>query len=524
MSGGALNNTGASTGVNIGHSGTGVFNQSGGTVTIANNLYMGLTGTSSSTYNLIAAGILSVPRLVLGDYGNGAFNQTGGTATFNSRIYMGRYSGGNATYNLSGGTLSVASFEPNGAGTSEFNINGATTSGTIDGTWTTMDIDSFNVAKTASSTATFNLGSGKTIQTSGYAAVGNLANSNGTFNLNGGTLSVGTDLTVGNLGSGAINQSSGAVSAGRYITLGWGSGTTGSYNLSGGTLATGTGGSGAGTIGNNGKGTFTQTGGTATINGWTNIANATTANDSSFTISGGSSVANFQGLTIGYLGTGRVIQDGGTVNQSGTGYSLNLGNQSGVHGYYTLNDGTLNSQLVAAGVFGIGEFTQNGGTHGGSGTYNLNGGTLNVKAFAPNSAQATSTFNVNGITTSGTIDGDWTTLPVDNFNVGSSGSFTLASGKTLKAANISATGGSISGFSLDKFNITYRGFTDIAGGSFTLAEGSLTAKFEIGSSPIPEPATVVSVLSGLLMLTFRRVLRLGEEHQHKVKRHRPKKK
>jgi hypothetical protein len=68
------------------------------------------------------------------------------------------------------------------------------------------------------------------------------------------------------------------------------------------------------------------------------------------------------------------------------------------------------------------------------GTYTLNGGALSVSQIL--NGAGTSTFNING----GTLSGAWTTLAVDNFNVGSSGSFTLADGKTLKAANITTTG------------------------------------------------------------------------------------
>lgn len=42
--------------------------------------------------------------------------------------------------------------------------------------------------------------------------------------------------------------------------------------------------------------------------------------------------------------------------------------------------------------------------------------------------------------------------------------------------------------------------------------------------PAPEPSTIVGVLSGLLMLSFRGIFRLGEGRQYKIKKHRSKKK
>ncbi len=93
------------------------------------------------------------------------------------------------------------------------------------------------------------------------------------------------------------------------------------------------------------------------------------------------------------------------------------------------------------GKAGVGSFTQTGGSHtvrtaltpgadsGGTGTYQMNGGVLNVAGIV--NAAGTGNFNLDG----GFLNLTGSAIALDNFKVGnvpgSNGSFTLASGKTL---------------------------------------------------------------------------------------------
>jgi len=161
---------------------------------------------------------------------------------------------------------------------------------------------------------------------------------------------------------------------------------------------------------------------------------------------------------LGSAGTGTIDQD------SNTSYgSLFVASGVGSTGIYNLHSGNLHATALYVGQNGTGTFTQDGGTvsgspntnltigQAGSGTYNLNAGTLSVQTLT----MGTGVLNINGGTMNlgtavnsggtgtinidgGTLNFTGTSLDVDNFNLGYTaghgGSFTLSSGKTLKAA------------------------------------------------------------------------------------------
>jgi hypothetical protein len=313
----------------------------------------------------------------------------------------------------------------------------------------------------------------------------NLAQTNGSsghINMTGGSLSA-VSIDPGYLGTGTITQSGGAMSMSQWFTLAWGTTGVGTYNLSGGTFNN-TGASTGVTLAYQGTGTINQSGGTFTVANWTTVGSA--AGSHGYLNLSGTGEFNTAGLNVGQYGAGEVTQTGGTLNQNGATATTVLGNQAGGQGIYTLNGGILNSRALIVGSYGTGTLTQNGGAatvssklymgrySGGVGTYNLNGGSLSVASFDTNQP-GTSTFNVNGVTTSGTIDGAWTTLPVDNFNVGSSGSFTLASGKTLQATSITDAGtltvnGNATGSTLNVTG-TLKGSGTLTGLNTTIASG-----------------------------------------------------
>ena len=101
-------------GETIGACGTGLFQQSGGTNTLHNDLIVGLfAGSTNSTYAL-SGGTLEFPtagsRLIVGEAGSGVFfSQTGGTinavsAPGNLDIILGNKATGNGIYTLDGAT------------------------------------------------------------------------------------------------------------------------------------------------------------------------------------------------------------------------------------------------------------------------------------------------------------------------------------------------------------------------------------------------------------------------------------
>ena len=82
-------------------SGSGTFNQSGGTNTVTAYLLLGYY--NSGSYSL-SGGTLSAPYEYVGDSGTGTFTQGGGTNTVADDLYLGYGSG---SYSLSGGSLST---------------------------------------------------------------------------------------------------------------------------------------------------------------------------------------------------------------------------------------------------------------------------------------------------------------------------------------------------------------------------------------------------------------------------------
>ena len=115
----------------IGYSGSGTFTQTGGTNTPSTfPLYLGSNSGASGTYILSGNGNLSPNACdeYIGYSGTGTFNQTGGTNSISPDLYLGYYHGASGTYNLSdAGILSKAINEYIGyGGTGTFTQTGGT--------------------------------------------------------------------------------------------------------------------------------------------------------------------------------------------------------------------------------------------------------------------------------------------------------------------------------------------------------------------------------------------------------------
>ena len=191
----------------VGSSGLGVFNLSGGTVSLRGGLTLGQAAASVGTFN-VSAGTINGNQLIVGyNAGSGVVNQTGGTVTFN-QLQLGQAGAG--SYRLSGANSNLV------------------------------------------------VGSA----TGGYdAALGSNAGVAGTLVMSDGLFNVFNDLFVGLQGDGAVDQSGGLVVVQGNAELADGLGSTGHYLLSGtGQLATH-----SLIVGNAGTADFTQTGGKLTV-------------------------------------------------------------------------------------------------------------------------------------------------------------------------------------------------------------------------------------------------------------------
>lgn len=230
-------------------------------------------------------------------------------------------------------------------------------------------------------------------------SMGDLLINHGTYNLAAGSLSGNYEqigLTTGGVtGIGTLNQSGGTNTISGNLQLGDDGTSQGAYNLSNGSLSAaneyiGNPNQLSGGWSNNGRGVFTQTGGTNSVQ--TNLYVAGES-DSWW----GVSVYNLGGtgvLTAGweYVGGdasyGAFRQTGGTNTVSN---DLSIGNYTTASGSYDLGGGTLSAAKEIVGHNGKGTFTQTGGSNliaydlvlgnlaGGNGSYNL-GGTGDVNA------------------------------------------------------------------------------------------------------------------------------------------------
>ncbi|MDY0169409.1 MAG: PEP-CTERM sorting domain-containing protein [Thermoguttaceae bacterium] len=344
---------GASGLLRVGNSGTGVFNQSDGSVSVEDRLEVGGGATSDGTYNL-SGGTISARRINVGASGTGLFRQTGGTVSLaggtNSHVTIGVSTGSSGTYELGGPA-------------SQLNVD-------------------YDLIVGASGTGAFR-------QTAGQVAtnrvlLGSGSSGIGTYEFGGpaSQLNVNNDLIVGASGTGAFHQTAGQVAANRVLLgdLGTGHGT---YELDGGTLA-----ATSMTIGVSGTGVYRQTGGAVNLATFAYLGNNTTGSGAA-ELHGGSLTTN--DFWLGYRGHGLLEQDGGTLAVANDFYmSVNAGSTS----EYYLDSGDVSARRILVGLWGDGTFVQTGGNvsvrtgsspnltvayyRTGTGVYEIRGGTVSA--------------------------------------------------------------------------------------------------------------------------------------------------
>ena len=342
----------------VGNYGTGTFTQTGGTNTVSGGLYLNCafdptTGSwlPAGAYTL-SGGALQASNEYIGYGGNGIFTQSGGTNTVTGDLSLEAGTAGTyGTYSLTGGTPAVQGNITGGTGTGTINVDGGTL--TINGS--SVKVTNFNV---------------------GYSS-----GSNGAFTMDNITLTAGNE-NIGYNGTGIFTQTAGTNTVTGDLSLGVNSGDSqGIYNLTGGTLDV------RGNItGGDGTSTVNIDGGSLT-NKWSSIY-VTSFNVGYSSGSNGGFAMDSKNLTadneyIGWSGAGTFIQTGGTNTVNG---GLYLGYNYGSNGTYMLwNTGALQADNEYVGSHGAGAFTQSGGTNtvantlslglysDGKGTYKLSG-------------------------------------------------------------------------------------------------------------------------------------------------------
>ena len=246
---------------------TGEIQQDGGAVTVSQQMRVAHWPSNTSTYT-INGGTLALTGtpaggaeqngiLYVGIDGTGIFNQTGGTVTAAGMVLDNRGdTAGTDTYTMTGGTLVLGSFGISGNASTQVNLQGGTVRAsasftaalpvTFTGGSTTVDTNGFDItlSNTLSGSGNFNKINGGTLNISGssaaYAGTGSMAagtthvtgtlGSSSTFAVNGGTLT-GTGTLAGTVN---VNTG-GTVNPGTVATVG--TLTVGTLSFNGGTYA-----------------------------------------------------------------------------------------------------------------------------------------------------------------------------------------------------------------------------------------------------------------------------------------------
>jgi hypothetical protein len=523
---------------------TALFVQTGGTNTLLDtsfiSLDLGANPGANGAYSL-SNGALLLPGAqvaAVGGQGTGTFTQSGGSVSGSSAtLSIGGYSGSSGTYNLSGGTLS-ALFEIIGQGnvagnTAQFiqtgGVNTINSGGYADLGYGTATTGTYALSGSGSlilnssamlyvggggGTGLFNQTGGALSGSAGTLIVGESPGAAGTYNLSGGSINLNTEEigwynTAGNTALFAQTGGTNTIVTSGSLALGVNPSTSGTYTLSGsGSLILGT--DATLTVGDEGAGIFTQTGGALSGSAGTLIVGESPGSAGTYNLSG-SGALTFDVESIGDQNatgnTALFAQTGGTNTISTLGF-LTIGLNASASGTYTLSgSGSLilgSNATLTIGNRGAGTFTQSGGavsgsaavlvvgnSSGSSGAYNLSGGTLSalyeIVGFANvagNTAQFIQTGGVNTISPGGYADLGYRTATTGTYALSGSGSLILGSGATLTVGNagtgiFTQTGGAVSGSGA---TVTV-GYAVGSSGVYNLSGGYLTAGTEnVGDS------------------------------------------
>jgi autotransporter-associated beta strand protein len=237
MTGGTITKTGDEKMIVGQNNGQGFVVQSGGTISVNNELFIGNENAGASgAYTLSGTGALNVSNeVVVGrESGKGVLNVDGGTITTTGNMSIGRKLG-TGTLTQTAGILNVnrefavgASQESQG-GTGTYNLSGGSLSVTND----------IFVGKEVGSSGIMTM-TGGTMTTTGILQIG-YNQATGVLNQSGGTVNVQNEVYVGNETTNAPSvgtytiRGAAVVNVGNEVIVGRDNGT-GTFNLNGGTV------------------------------------------------------------------------------------------------------------------------------------------------------------------------------------------------------------------------------------------------------------------------------------------------
>ena len=388
----------------VGQDGTGDLNIDGGNIEFA-NVRLGEQNGSTGTLDVKSGGLKVANELFIGIRGTGTMNIYGGTIEVAQDIQLGVYSTAKGTMNVFGGNTNLSDrvlyVGVEGAG--EWNVS--------DGN---IQFRSINISERSGSTGTVNVSDGAV--TSNQIIVGN--RDSGTFQQDGGTVTVNGGLTVGTGtgGTGVYNLTNGLLSANSAAIGNGGTGTvtvsgSGQMTVSGNTSLNGSSpGFGKLAISDNGQVSTTSffigdngngigiveiTGGKLTVNDWFCIGHSDNGNGTVI-VDGGELITTHgaadHGIHIGTHGntTGTMIVKSGKVNTAENPRPIRIGTNGNSTGTLEVSGGEVYATTIflsenSTGATGTMTISGDGFVsvrdsllvgNAGKGTVNLDGGLL----------------------------------------------------------------------------------------------------------------------------------------------------
>ena len=429
----------------VGNSGTGSFEQFGGTNTVAGNLSIG-HNTGSGSYVLDGWGTLNAAAIKAGESGTGTFTQHSGSVTASSLV-IGKNAGSSGTYNMNMGNLTAANITVGHDGDGVFN-----------------QTDGMNMYFDG---GTLNVGSGS---------------GSGTYNMSGGMLAT-TNINIGTgSGVGTFNHTGSNVSAQGTITIG----TNGTYNMS-----------------DDGSSWFgPQLYATTIVNNGTMNLNSgrveTAGGICSYCGEGPAATNVVNNGTINFGGPGQREMSGNIVNNG----TMKITDTTVVFNKDFTNNGAYLSD-PSSNYFSNLTVGSNGYLVGGAGdNFFINDDFLNYSdqtglwdtadSYLGFIGWNTHEFRLGGWDEASNMSFAWGTLELSEYgNLFLSG----ALGASLYVENLILGAGST--LDLGGFNIYYSSITDL-GGSFTGGQLiQLASNTGGGSTSVPEPSTLLLLGSGI---------------------------
>ncbi len=260
----------------------------------------------------------------------------GGTLTRSVALSTGTSGDGTAQFVFDDGT---AKFSTISAGQAEFNVHGGTVNVP---TW-------IDWGSRANATAVWNQYGGAVSQSGGNFWIGRVNKGTGVYNLYGGTLAKsGGSFSLGQVSgsTGYFNMTNGTFTSSVDMYFGADAGGVGHFTASGGTLNATT-----LRVGNNGAGTFDQSGGAVNVNSYLFIGAESKSATGTYTMTGGTLKVPNQPVSVGRYGTGTLDVSGTAVVTASKGVRVGFSNGSnaGTGTLVVTNGGTVVTTSIYGG-------------------------------------------------------------------------------------------------------------------------------------------------------------------------------